>query len=207
MRVVCISDTHLRHGALTVPDGDVLVHAGDLLGHGLVDEVEEVDLWLAALPHRHKIVIAGNHDWCFEKAPAEAEAALRSATYLRDAGVVIDGVRFWGSPWQPEFLAWAFNLPRGEPLAERWRLIPDDTDVLVTHGPPSGHGDRCFDGRRVGCEALLAAVRDRVRPRLHVFGHIHEGYGVTREGGTTFVNASACDLDYRPVQPPIVIDL
>lgn len=206
MRIVCISDTHMTHDKLVIPDGDVLVHAGDLCGHGTVAEVERFDTFLATLPHRHKVVIAGNHDWCFERAPIEARAALVHATYLQDSGVELDGIRFWGSPWQPEFLSWAFNLPRGAKLREKWDLIPEGTDVLVTHGPPFGIGDRCFDGREVGCPELLAAI-DRIGPRLHVSGHIHEGYGERRRGQTLCINASSCDLRYRPVQPPIVVDL
>jgi len=206
MRLVCISDTHMRHEALDLPDGDVLIHAGDLCGHGTVAEVVRFDAWLARQPHPHKVVVAGNHDWCFERSPTEARAALRHGLYLEDAGATIEGVRFWGSPWQPEFMSWAFNLPRGAPLAEKWARIPADTDVVITHGPPFGYGDTCFDGRRVGCEELLRAL-ERIRPAVHVAGHIHEGYGVRRLGPTTVVNASSCDLRYRPLQPPIVVDL
>jgi Icc-related predicted phosphoesterase len=206
MRIVCISDTHMFHDKLVIPDGDVLVHAGDLCGHGTVAEVQRFDTFLATLPHRHKVVIAGNHDWCFQREPEAARAALAHATYLQDSGVVIDGLRFWGAPWQPEFLSWAFNLPLGPKLQEKWDLIPADTDVLVTHGPPFGVGDRCFDGREVGCPDLLAVI-DRIGPKLHVAGHIHEGYGERRRGPTLCVNASSCDLRYRPVQPPIVVDL
>ena len=108
---------------------------------------------------------------------------------------------------EPAFNDWAFNLPRGEPLREKWALIPAGTDVLVTHGPPRGHGDRvAFGGEHVGCEDLLSAV-ERLAPRLHVFGHIHEGAGVTRNAATTFVNAASCDLFYEPTQPPILFDL
>ncbi len=206
MRIVAISDTHMRHDGLQIPDGDVLVHAGDLCSRGLVDEVERFDAFLATLPHRHKIVIAGNHDWCFERAPGEARAALRHATYLQDEGIVIDGVRFWGSPWQPAFMNWAFNLQRGPELAARWALIPPETDVLITHGPPFGHGDRCFDGRQVGCVDLLNTI-DRIQPRVHIFGHIHEGHGASQHGRTRLFNVSTCNFRYAPSQPPVVIDL
>lgn len=205
MRIVCLSDTHGRHRGLDVPDGDLLIHAGDLTAVGEPVQVQEAADWLAALPHRHKVVIAGNHDFLFEREPEEARRALRDVTYLQDEGVELDGLRIWGSPWQPWFNDWAFNLRRGQPLRERWSLIPTDTQVLVTHGPPRGHGDRTVDGRAVGCLDLLGTVR-RIRPRLHVFGHIHEGYGTTHEGPTTFVNASICDVDYRPGNEPIVVD-
>lgn len=206
MRIVAISDTHTMHDRLTIPDGDVLVHAGDLCGNGTVLEVERFDKFLSRLPHTHKVVIAGNHDWCFARDPVIARAALVHGTYLEDSGVELDGVRFWGSPWQPEFMQWAFNLPLGEALRAKWALIPDGTDVLITHGPPRGYGDRCFDGREVGCPDLLAAI-DRLQPAAHICGHIHEGYGVRARGRTQCVNASSCDLRYRPIQAPIIIDL
>ncbi len=208
LRIVAISDTHLRHGALALPDGDVLVHGGDMTGRGLLPEIHQVADWLADLPHRHKVVVAGNHDWAFQREPDAARRLMAEAGvhYLEDSGVTLDGVHFWGSPWQPEFMAWAFNLPRGAPLAERWALIPADTDVLITHGPPRGHGDRCWDGRHEGCDDLLEAVR-RVQPQLHVFGHIHEGYGTTTLGPTTLANAASLDVRYRPVNPPLVFDV
>ncbi len=209
MRLVCTSDTHLRAERLSVPAGDVLVHAGDHTMGGSAREIEDAARWLARLPHRTKVVIAGNHDWGFQRDPTASRARLANVpglVYIEDAEAVVEGLRFWGSPWQPWFADWAFNLERGAAIREKWDLIPAGIDVLVTHGPPVGHGDKTFYGETVGCFDLLDAVR-RVRPRLHVFGHIHEGYGTTREDGTTFVNAAACDVRYRPVNPPVVIDL
>ncbi len=218
MRIVCLSDTHGRHGALAVPEGDVLVHAGDASMRGDDREIVAFATWLAALPHRHKLVIAGNHDWLFERQPGLARELLGAVTYLQDSGTTIDGVRFWGSPWQPWFMDWAFNLRRGAPLKARWDLVPEGTDVLITHGPPQGILDQVAgivpraisamagQGEHVGCEELLAAVQ-RLAPRLHVFGHIHEGYGEETRDGTRFVNASNCDRFYRPVNRPIVVDL
>jgi predicted phosphohydrolase len=158
------------------------------------------------LPHRHKVLIAGNHDWAFAREPARARALLGAIRYLQDDAVTLDGVRFWGSPWQPEFCGWAFNLPRGPMLAARWARIPADTDVLVTHCPPHRIADRTFDGCHAGCEALRARVAE-LGLSCHVFGHIHEGYGTERHAGTIFVNASSCDLGYRPTNPPVVLDL
>lgn len=204
--LVTISDTHALHDSIDVPEGDVLIHAGDLTNHGSLEDVVRFSEWLATLPHRHKLVIAGNHDFCFERDPEAARGALEGCIYLEDETVTLEGVRFYGSPWQPWFYDWAFNLRRGPEIRERWDLIPDDTDVLITHGPPAGYGDRTARGERVGCEDLLDAIA-RVRPILHVCGHIHEGYGLTSDGQTTFINASSCNLAYRPVQPPIVFEL
>lgn len=217
-RIVCLSDTHGFHESLAVPDGDVLIHAGDVSMRGREAQVQAFATWFAALPHPHKVVIAGNHDWLFERTPARGRELLGDVTYLCDEGACVAGLRMWGSPWQPWFFDWAFNLPRGQALRDKWDLIPDDTDVLVTHGPPFGHLDGAArpasgwddDGRvateHVGCEELRTAL-DRVRPHLHVFGHIHEGYGQDRLGDTILVNASNCDEDYRPVNAPVVIDL
>lgn len=206
MRIVCLSDTHDLHGQLEVPDGDLLLHAGDATMSGTPQQIEEFDAWLARQPHRHKVVIAGNHDWGFQRTPARARSLLRHATYLEDSLAEVAGLRIWGAPWQPWFYDWAFNLARGPQIAAKWALIPDGIDVLITHGPPLGILDRTSRGDAVGCADLLAALV-RVRPRLHVFGHIHEAYGRLDRDGCIFVNASNCSERYRPVQPPIVVDL
>lgn len=207
MRIVCVSDTHSLHDEVPVPDGDLLIHAGDHCNRGTQSEVKRFDAWLAKLSHRHKVFVAGNHDWPWEKQARYAPMWIKSgAIYLRDKAVTIDGLKIYGSPWQPEFCNWAFNLPRGRMLAHKWEEIPDDTDILVTHGPPLDILDRNRGDDRTGCADLLLAVK-RVRPRLHVFGHIHDGYGQLEQDGTLFVNACALDYDYEPVNPPIVIDL
>lgn len=113
------------------------------------------------------------------------------------------------TPWQPEFYDWAFNLPRGEPCAAAWHKLPE-ADVLLSHGPPLGLGDLCRGGSRAGCVNLLHEVATRIKPAVHVFGHIHEGYGVYRSTicpGTVFVNASTCTHSYKPDNPAVVIDL
>jgi len=195
----------MHHGRLIVPPGDVLVHAGDATSRGTSTQLRSFAAFIAAQPHAHKVVIAGNHDFGLEQSPALG-AELFGAAYLSDSGRTIEGVRVWGSPWQPWFFDWAFNLPRGEPLAAKWALIPDDTDVLVTHGPPMGVLDKTSRGEPVGCEALRDRIA-QVRPRLHVFGHIHEAYGAVERAGTLYVNASNCDLRYEPVNPPVVVDI
>ena len=205
IRLVAISDTHGLHRHLTVPDGDILIHAGDITGHGQVEQVADFNEWLGTLPHRHKIVIAGNHDFCFQDQPVETAALLTNCIYLFDEAIALDGLYFYGSPWQPWFFDWAFNLRRGTEIRAKWELIPKETDVLITHGPPLGHGDLTSHGECVGCADLLESVRQK-RPKLHIFGHIHEGYGMMQNEHTTFINASSCNLQYRPVQRPIVFD-
>jgi len=202
VRIVSVADTHTFQADLTVPDGDVFIHAGDMCRGGTLAELTGVADWIRALPHRHKIIVAGNHDWCFTRERANALALLGpDVVYLQDRRHVIDDVVFWGSPWQPAFNDWAFNLPRGAALAEKWQLICDDVDVLITHGPPAGFGDRSWD-TRAGCEDLLRAVR-RVEPRLHVFGHIHQDGGVWHDGATTFANVTTWECEREPT----VVDL
>jgi Icc-related predicted phosphoesterase len=196
MRIVAVADTHTFESDLgRLPEGDLLVHAGDLCRRGTLDELRPAAEWIRSQPHRHKVVVAGNHDWCFIREPEEARKALgEGVIYLQDGEAVFDGVRFWGSPWQPEFMEWAFNLPRGDPLAAKWALIPAGIDVLITHGPPSGFGDTSGDWFRSGCADLLDAVR-RVRPLLHLFGHIHQDGGIWQDGGITFANVTAWECE------------
>ena len=218
MRIVCISDTHGLHDKLKIPDGDLLIHSGDLCNTGTEQDVQVFAKWIDRLPHRWKIVIAGNHDWFFQQNPDLAHAYLEPGViYLQDSGCEIEGLKFWGSPWQPWFQDWAFNLPRrGHQIREKWNLIPFDTDVLITHGPPHGVRDRVRpQGNRetepssydpLGCEELAIRVK-AVKPRLHVFGHIHDGHGTIEGDDTRFVNASICTEAYQPTNAPIVVEL
>jgi len=236
VRIVCVSDTHGKHRKMTqaIPNGDVLVHAGDFTNVGHTWQVKDVCDWMSDMPHKHKIIIAGNHDVTLDAEyydeprhwqrfhhlkrndDVEARASIRTAEgviYLEDESVVIEGYHFYGSPWQPEFCDWAFNLERGHPCQKVWKKIPTNTDVLLTHGPPVGHGDELssggnvMNGQRGGCVDLLSEVTERVAPLYHIFGHIHESYGATTNGTTTFVNASTCTHSYRPDNAPVVIDL
>lgn len=198
MRIVALADTHCFHADLKVPDGDVLIHAGDLCQEGSLEELEGVAEWLDGLPHTHKVAIAGNHDFAFQDFPQEARALLSRVsrlTYLQDQAASVAGLQVYGSPWQPEFGGWAFNLPEGRPLAERWALIPGGLDVLVTHGPPRDLCDVTRHNIPAGCRALRERV-GVVRPRLHLFGHIHEARGWEREGETLFVNVSNAECEY-----------
>jgi predicted phosphodiesterase len=206
MRVVAVSDTHLNHD-FVVPDGDVFIHCGDATMDGRPEQLEIVGEWFAALPHRHKIVIAGNHERTFERFESFPKRYWPAITYLQDSGVVVEGLNIYGSPWQPEFNGWAFNLPRGESLARKWRLIPDDTDILITHGPPLGILDTVRgESRQLGCADLLARVLS-VKPMAHLFGHIHSARGVKEQHGILFANASICDERYKARHAAIVLEV
>jgi hypothetical protein len=132
---------------------------------------------------------------------------LTNCIYLEDSAVTLFGLKFYGSPWQPEHGGWAFNLSRGEQCLSKWHLIPDDTDILITHGPPLGQCDKLQENRRAGCVELLATVQKRVKPMYHVFGHIHEGYGMCTDGEVVYVNAATCNVNYMPKNLPIVFDV
>lgn len=234
MRIVCISDTHLMHAQhkVVVPDGDILIHAGDLTFSGTYMEIQEAGDWLKSMPHKHKVVIAGNHDFLFEKEYHLAKTALDAGDkliYLQDSFQEVAGIKFYGSPWTPRFYDWAFQLDRNSEEARRkWAAIPVETQILVTHGPPYGTLDRVkrrsykvdplkgeiWDAyyEKTGCEELAKRVKFLPNLQLHVFGHIHQGYGKTKAGSTRFgetiyVNASTCDATYLPINPPIVVDI
>jgi len=207
MKAVMISDTHTHHESLLMPAADILLCAGDITNVGDLTDLVNFARWLEGLPYKHKVIIAGNHDFCFEHDGELCRKVLEhgGATYLQDEEVVIDGKKIYGSPWQPRFFDWAFNLDKGESLRKVWAKIPDDTDVLITHGPPQGILDECRSGK-VGCAELLKRIIE-VKPDWHIFGHIHPTYGYECAHGTTFVNASSCNERYRPVNTPIVMEL
>jgi Icc-related predicted phosphoesterase len=211
MKIVCISDTHTHELQMThpVPDGDVLVFAGDMSYHGELNKIMYFNQWLGTLPHAHKIVIAGNHDRSFEDHRRfEARTLLTNCTYLEDQETIIEGVKFYGSPVQPWFYDWAFNKRRGEEIKKYWDAIPDDTNVLITHGPVFGILDKVIPGNEyVGCKDLKKRIETLPDLKLHVCGHIHCGHGRRKIRGVTYVNASICDEDYSPIQKPIVVEI
>ena len=201
LKCVAIADTHGMYRDIQIPDGDVLIHAGDITRQGRSHELYDFNDWLGEQPHQHKIVIAGNHDWCFESHPNGSRSAITNAIYLQDESVIINGIKFYGSPWQPWFLDWAFNLQRGEEIQEKWDLISNDVDVLITHGPAFGILDK-VDRGSVGCENLLSKIEE-IKPKVHVCGHIHEGYGEITRKGIKFINASINTEHYKPINAPI----
>lgn len=203
MRIVAISDTHNRHDELILPDGDVLIHSGDATIQGTSPEIHEFAMWWNKQKYKYKVFVPGNHDWGFQIRRQLSSTLIAN---LVDEGREIEGLKVWGAPWQPNYYDWAFNLARGKDIAAHWDLIPEDTDILVTHGPPHGILDENSSGLCSGCYDLRSKVA-QIKPKLHIFGHIHEGYGEIRLDGTHFVNASACDRTYRIKNDPVVIDL
>ena len=209
-RITFISDTHTKHKQLDLPGGDLLIHAGDIMNSGYSKlDIHDFCEWFELQDYKHKIFIAGNHDRMFENHPLESNTIVNNydVTYLQDEEDIIDDVKIYGSPWQPEFLNWAFNLPRnGKELEEKWNVIPKDTDILVTHGPAFGHLDVSgFGGNPVGCELLKERI-DKIQPLIHVFGHIHGSAGYKFDGNTHYFNASVLDERYTYQNKPMTID-
>jgi predicted phosphohydrolase len=217
VKITCISDTHNQH--LHIPPdwlegGDVLVHAGDVSGRGSLKEIEEFLAWFNELPYTHKIMIAGNHDFWFERTTAFVvnemlQEKYPNIVYLNDTGIEIDGIKFWGSPVQPWFYDWAFNR-MGTDICRHWDMIPLDTDVLIVHGGPKHIGSLNVTTRSredVGCPYLYEKLSELKQLKLFVQGHIHEGRGTyTFADKQLFVNASLLNLQYELVNKPFVID-
>jgi len=226
VRLVCLSDTHTKHRDIEVPDGDILIHTGDFTERGPLDEVKDFNDWMATLPHRHKIVVAGNHEMALvplRDRPDRIQALLDSCTYLQDSTVTIEGIEFYGSPWTARnkfvlatgLTRWIFGKvghmglsfglsSKGEELRSKWEAIPASTDILLTHMPPQGVLD-VFMGDHMGCPHLAKAVRERVRPVLHIFGHNHDCHGIEQQSdpAITYVNGANMLPQYRE---PIVLD-
>lgn len=219
-KITLISDTHTKHTQLKgfLEGGDILIHAGDFMGSGYDDkEADSFIKWFDEIDnYETKIFISGNHDRIMENAPdkmKEMISTYKTINYLEDEDLVLyydgpngyyveENVHIYGSPWQPEFFNWAFNLPRGEKLKEKWDLIPRNTDILITHSPPFGKLDYVpYSRENVGCEELIKRVEE-IKPKIHVFGHIHEGYGYVFDGNTHYFNASVLNGRYELTNKP-----
>jgi Icc-related predicted phosphoesterase len=226
-RITVISDTHTKHGLIPMedlPGGDLLLHAGDIMNSGYKpNDIHSFCAWFQSLKqYEDKVFIAGNHDRLFENFPEEVKGYLKDyplIDYLQDEQLTLYGdgpngdypegnIRIYGSPWQPWFYDWAFNLPRNQfGLAGKWEAIPDNTDILITHGPAFGTLDT-VRGRRhdnLGCE-LLAERIEVIKPKIHICGHIHSGYGYEFKNGTHFFNAAVLDEQYEYTQKPMTFD-
>ena len=208
MKFVAISDTHGFHADLSLPEGDVLVHAGDVSMRGREAEIIPFLEWFSEQDFQYKIFIAGNHDFYFEKNSSEKIKSVipKNIIYLNDSGITIDKINIWGSPVQPWFFDWAFNRRRGNDIRNHWNLIPANTTLLLTHGPAYGLHDKTKAGEKVGCEDLLETIQ-AIKPRVHVCGHIHEAYGQTEKKETLFINASVLNEKYQLRNKPVEFEL
>jgi Icc-related predicted phosphoesterase len=209
MRITCISDTHTKEKELKLPGGDTLIHAGDFMGSGYsLPELTDFLSWLSSQDYTNKILVAGNHDRIFEIEPELTLNALKkfpNITYLEDESCIFGGIKFYGSPWTPAFGAWAFQLNDDFEAENIYNQVPDDTEILITHGPAYGYLDEIelplmpgYSPGHLGCK-VLGRLIDRIKPGLHVYGHIHSGRGIIEGSGTgtTYINASSLGEDYK----------
>lgn len=220
VKILLISDTHTLHKDLEdLPEADFLIHAGDITGYGSENSTRKFLKWFGELhTYSHKIFIAGNHDWLFEKNNLHGRDLVKEYAnrykdrgeiiYLEDSGVERLGVKFWGTPVSKPFCNWAFNRPENK-LKQHWEAIPTNTDILITHEPPYMIMDYSHTGSKEHCgsPSLWEEVTKRIKPKIHVFGHIHEQYGVKKIGETTFVNASVLNGAYDLVNAPILLEI
>jgi len=226
-RITVLSDTHTKHGLIPMedlPGGDMILFAGDLMNSGYNrNDIWDFCHWFQSLKqYEDKIFIAGNHDRMFENHPEDVKVWLEKfplINYLQDEQLTLYGdgpngdmpennIRIYGSPWQPEFFNWAFNLPKnGIEIASKWLAIPDNTDILITHGPAYGTLDtvkgRQYDN--LGCGMLAQRIKV-IKPKIHICGHIHSGYGYKFKDGTHYFNASVLDEQYQYTQKPMTFD-
>jgi len=223
MNLILISDTHTKHGKLDEdlrkidcnPDETIIIHAGDCTNEGRTQELLNFLNWFSMLPYKHKIFIAGNHDFCFQPTlsaypPIYPDIAQefkdRGVIYLMDQMVEVEGLKIYGSPWQPRFYDWAFNVNRGDEIAKKWEPIPEGLHILITHGPVYGILDDTITGQRVGCEELYKKVV-QVKPKIHVCGHIHYARGYRSFDGTAYFNACVLGENYEYQNKPILLIL
>lgn len=211
-KVVCISDTHMQHLDLEMPDGDILIHAGDGTDMGEVEEFVRLNAWfrkLKAEKYKDIIYVPGNHDLLFQDDPQYAREIMKDVTVLIDEGISVQGKSIYGSPWSVTFFDWAFMKPDLN-LSQIWAMIPENLDMLITHSPPYGILDENARGTRCGSMTLMKEVLDK-KPKFHVFGHIHEDGGKEYSiEPTTFINIASCPVWKRfdvYIPKPKVIEL
>ena len=199
MKICCVSDLH-GHLPKIPSDCDLLLLGGDY-SPSTKTELYWLDYtfkpWLAELSQRMKIIgVAGNHDVSFQERPHRIPKL--DWTYLQDSGTEWNGIKFWGTPWQAIFYDWAFNISEIE-MAQKWQLIPEDTDVLLLHGPPYMHGDYTpFGNTHAGSPSLLTRI-EQIQPKLVIAGHFHSGRGRYRIGDTLVLNCTIVNEEYRHV--------
>jgi Icc-related predicted phosphoesterase len=217
MKIICISDTHNHHKLIEpmLPDGDVIIHAGDVTENGSDREFYAFMNWFNDLPYKHRIFIAGNHDGILERSHVRTirQFCSDNTHYLFEDSVVINGIKFWGSPYTPRFFNWAFNVDRDK-LYQHWDKIDSDTNVLITHGPAGGILDVAprVSGKgweNTGCETLRLELEFELKETVaHVFGHIHCDAGVARTiPHLLSINASSVSDDYSKLNKPVVFTI
>jgi Icc-related predicted phosphoesterase len=221
MKLLLISDTHGLHENITkdlnklIEPDTIIIHAGDISNTGKSNEITSFLNWFSNLECKHKIFIAGNHDFGFEPTISAfppiypdipQEFKDKGVIYLMDQMVEVEGLKIYGTPWQPRFHDWAFNVNRGEELAKKWEPIPEGLDILISHGPPYSILDCTREGLHVGCEDLYIKIIN-VLPKMVVFGHIHEGYGYRSTNNISFFNASVLNRNYNYTNKPILVTL
>lgn len=205
-KIVIISDTHTFHNKVILPKGDILIHAGDLeIRNNL--ELQIVIDWFESLNFKHIIWVGGNHDFYLEHLHNHHIAPVfpENIHYLCNTSIEIEGIKFWGSPFSPIFYNWAF-MGNVDELREIWSTIPSDTDIVITHCPAFGINDQIKDGFiSVGCPALRDKLKE-IKPKYHICGHIHPGYGIYQDEYTTYINGALLDDFYDMVNKPIEIE-
>ena len=211
MRICIISDKHnhpLRN--MNLPDADVLLHAGDWTGHGSLVEVEQFNNYCGQVKDKFKYGIlccAGNHELGVEANYTLSKSLLTNVSMLTDEAIEIEGVKFWFSPFSKWFFGWAWNLHPGKELEDKWNQIPEDTNVLITHGPPKFMLDTLPSGEAAGDLELYNRILQLENLRLHGFGHIHAAHGVkTSVSGMVYANASICTESYKATNKPLLFD-
>lgn len=207
MKIVAFSDAHWHFNKVELPAGDILIYAGDwCYGEDLKNTIAFAS-YLEKQPHKYKIVVPGNHDRLAQKNPTMVQNVLSEvgAKLLIDESCIIHGIKIFGTPWTPLFGNWAF-MEEDDVLFLKWKRIPKDTDILVTHGPAFGILDRVPEVGSVGSKTLETSIISK-KPKIHICGHIHSGYGKMESNYTQFYNVSVCDNDYRLVNKPTEIEL
>lgn len=184
-----------------------MIHAGDCTEAGTKAETMDFLDWFSAQPHQHKLLIPGNHDFYFEKHLNQLDELVPfNVHHLINRGIKIENINFWGSPVTPGNGSWAFNISPGRKIEQHWEKIPANTDFLITHGPPYKVLDELDNKLNVGCEKLLKRIQSLKIPH-HIFGHIHDDYGIVQRQDTFYINASSLTNDYRHINKPLVWEL
>ena len=209
MPTICLlSDTHGVHRKLQLPKADWILHCGDISSMGTIPQVQDFLDWYEKTDYSKRILISGNHDFLFERNPSLAQDMIsENVIYLESSSVEIDGIKIFGEPRTPWFHNWAFNVRRGKDIKKYWNAVPEDTDILISHGPPQGILDMTIEGESVGCEELLARLPALKKLKLVCFGHIHEARGSYKfVNGQLAINASVLDRRYVLKNKPYVVD-